>query len=381
MQKSKSMTIIICVFILTYIIIANLKLVFWNGNMYYYIINPFFWLMLCIILKFTMGNVNLNSKLEKTVRNYTYIAILIYIIIYALSGIILTFGKNPYLNTVSGILTNLWIFGVEIIAKEYVRFQLIQNVYGKNKYKIAILLSIIYVIGDLPISQILTSTINVAFIFAIFAKSIFPSLCKNLLCSYISINSSYYSAIIYNLLTNMFFWVSPILPNSPWIMNSIIDSSISIVLFLYIRYAKYKTSKFITKQEIKDANPRSIIILIVLVIFAVLFALGIFPIKPIAIATGSMKNELMVGDIAIIQKVDAKEIVVGDIIEYVVDDHSVVHRVIQKKQEDGIFYFKTKGDNNNTADNGIVTEKQLVGKMIFKIKYLGYPAIWLNISK
>ena len=33
------------------------------------------------------------------------------------------------------------------------------------------------------------------------------------------------------------------------------------------------------------------------------------------------------------------------------------------------------------ADNGIVTEKQLVGKMIFKIKYLGYPAIWLNISK
>ena len=381
MQKSKNMTILICIFILLYIFIANLKLIFLNNIIYYYIINPLFWLILCVFLKISIGKNRQSFKLEKKVRFYTYVAILIYIIIYALSGIFLTYGKNPYLTTFSGIITNLWIFGVEIVAKEYIRFQLIQNVYGRDKIKIAILLSAVYIVGDIGVWQFMTNTLSFAFVFRIIAQSIFPSLCKNILCSYIAINSSCYSAILYNLVTNLYFWIAPILPNSPWIMNAILDSSIAIILFLYIRFAKYKSSKFVTKQELKDSDPKNIIILIILVILAILFAIGIFPIKPIAIATGSMEKELMVGDVAIIQKVDAKDIVVGDIIEYTEDNHSVVHRVIQKKQVNGIYYFITKGDNNNTADSGYVTEKQVIGKVIFKIRYIGYPAIWLNLTK
>ena len=381
MQKSKNMTILICIFILLYIFIANLKLIFLNNIIYYYIINPLFWLILCVFLKISIGKNRQSFKLEKKVRFYTYVAILIYIIIYALSGIFLTYGKNPYLTTFSGIITNLWIFGVEIVAKEYIRFQLIQNVYGRDKIKIAILLSAVYIVGDIGVWQFMTNTLSFAFVFRIIAQSIFPSLCKNILCSYIAINSSCYSAILYNLVTNLYFLIAPILPNSPWIMNAILDSSIAIILFLYIRFAKYKSSKFVTKQELKDSDPKNIIILIILVILAILFAIGIFPIKPIAIATGSMEKELMVGDVAIIQKVDAKDIVVGDIIEYTEDNHSVVHRVIQKKQVNGIYYFITKGDNNNTADSGYVTEKQVIGKVIFKIRYIGYPAIWLNLTK
>ena len=381
MQKSKNMTILICIFILLYIFIANLKLIFLNNIIYYYIINPLFWLILCVFLKISIGKNRQSFKLEKKVRFYTYVAILIYIIIYALSGIFLTYGKNPYLTTFSGIITNLWIFGVEIVAKEYIRFQLIQNVYGRDKIKIAILLSAVYIVGDIGVWQFMTNTLSFAFVFRIIAQSIFPSLCKNILCSYIAINSSCYSAILYNLVTNLYFWIAPILPNSPWIMNAILDSSIAIILFLYIRFAKYKSSKFVTKQELKDSDPKNIIILIILVILAILFAIGIFPIKPIAIATGSMEKELMVGDVTIIQKVDAKDIVVGDIIEYTEDNHSVVHRVIQKKQVNSIYYFITKGDNNNTADSGYVTEKQVIGKVIFKIRYIGYPAIWLNLTK
>lgn len=379
MQKSKNITFLICLLISLYIIISNFKLMFLNNTLYYYIINPIFWLILCIILRITIGKKKQSFKLEKKVRFYTYVAILIYIIIYSLSGIFLTYGKNPYLTTISGMVTNLWIFGIEIIAREYIRYQLIQNVYGKDKTKVAMLLSVIYIIGDIELWKLTINKFNIAFIFKIIAQLMLPSICNNLLCSYIVINASFYSAILYNLLINLYFWVAPILPNSPWIMNAIIDSSIAIVLFLYIRYAKYKSSRFITKQELKDSNPKNIIILIILVILAILFAIGIFPIKPIAIATGSMENELMVGDVAIIQKMNANKIIVGDIIEFTKDNHSVVHRVIQKKQKDGILYFITKGDNNDTADSGYVTEKQVIGKVIFKIRYIGYPAIWLKL--
>ena len=36
---------------------------------------------------------------------------------------------------------------------------------------------------------------------------------------------------------------------------------------------------------------------------------------------------------------------------------------------------------NQMADSENVKEKQLIGKVIFKIKYLGYPAIWLHLQE
>ena len=91
-----------------------------------------------------------------------------------------------------------------------------------------------------------------------------------------------------------------------------------------------------------------------------------------------MVPALNVGDIAIIKKCDVNDIQVNDIIEYAMDDYTVVHRVIEIKQQDGQFYFVTKGDNNPKPDSELVTEDQLIGKCLFKIKYLGYPAIWIN---
>ena len=117
----------------------------------------------------------------------------------------------------------------------------------------------------------------------------------------------------------------------------------------------------------------------VAIILAIWFAIGIFPIKPVAIASGSMEEELHIGDVAIIQKCNANDVNVGDIIEYQMDGYTVIHRIIEKKQRKGEFYFVTKGDNNNSPDSEEVREDQLIGKVIFKIRYLGYPAIWLHI--
>ena len=68
---------------------------------------------------------------------YCLIGVLIYIITYMVSGLFITFGKNPYSTKIVGIITNIWILGSAIIAKEYIRYKLIQNVYEKDKIKIA----------------------------------------------------------------------------------------------------------------------------------------------------------------------------------------------------------------------------------------------------
>ena len=77
----------------------------------------------------------------------------------------------------------------------------------------------------------------------------------------------------------------------------------------------------------------------------------------------------------------------GDIIVF--DAHGVwldppaepiVHRVIDKKFEDGIWQFRTKGDANPSPDMGWVPESNIYGVVIFRIPWIGWVKIFLTES-
>ena len=378
MQKNKKATIIVILLILIYGLLAEFKLIPNINNIYLYIINPIVWIILIVFLKKILGKSYEVKKLKDDIISYSFIAVLAYIITYLISGLFITFGKNPYSRTLIGIITNIWIFAVPIIAKEYIRYKLINNVYEKDKIKIAILISTVFIILDLGLRRIVTSQITPLFIIETVSQILLPLMMKNLLYSYTAINSNYLPAIIYEIGTNLYLWLSPILPNAPWIMVAIVDSVIPLISFLYIRYDKNKMDRFRTKDKIKNSDPRNIIPLTICIILAIWFAIGIFPIKPVAIASGSMQPELYVGDVVIIKKCNSNDVEEGDIIEYQMEGYTVIHRVKHKNQKNGKFTFITQGDNNNTEDSEPVSEEQLIGKVIFKIRFLGYPAIWIH---
>lgn len=378
MQKNKKATIIIILAMLVYGLFAEFYLSIKTNKIYLYIINPIVWIGIAIFLKSMLGKSYEVKKLKKDIISYSFIAVLTYIIIYLISGLFITFGKNPYSRTLIGITTNLWIFATVIIAKEYIRYRLINNVYEKDKIKIAIYISIVYVILEMGLRRIVTATITPLFIMETSAQIILPLIMKNLLYSYTAINSNYLPAMFYELGTNLYLWLSPVLPNAPWIMTAIIDSVIPLILFLYIRYEKNKKDIFRTKEKLMNSDPRSIIPLTICIVLAIWLAIGIFPIKPIAIATGSMEPELHVGDVAVIKKCEANDVEEGDIIEYQMEGYTVIHRIQSKTQKNGQFTFITKGDNNDTEDSEPVSEEQLIGKVIFKVRFLGFPAIWLH---
>ncbi len=378
MQKNKKATIIIILAMLAYGLFAEFYLSIKINKIYLYIINPIIWIGIAIFLKTMLGKSYEVKKLKKDIISYSFIAVLAYIIIYLISGLFITFGKNPYSRTLVGIITNLWIFATVIIAKEYIRYRLINNVYEKDKIKVAVYISVVYVILEMGLRRIVTATITPLFIMETVAQIILPLIMKNLLYSYTAINSNYLPAMVYELGTNLYLWLSPILPNAPWIMVAIIDSVIPLILFLYIRYEKNKKDIFRTKEKLMNSDPRNIIPLTICIVLAIWFAIGIFPIKPIAIATGSMEPELYVGDVAVIKKCKANDVEEGDIIEYQMEGYTVIHRIKSKTQKNGQFTFITKGDNNNTEDSEPVSEEQLIGKVIFKVRFLGFPAIWLH---
>lgn len=378
MQKNTTLTIVFLMIICIYNILIEKFFLPNIHNIYTYILNPCVWIIFSVLLTFLVGKQFENNKIKKDIKMYAAIAVLVYIIVNLISGLFITFGKNPYSRNIVSFFINIWAFGTIIIAKEYIRNKLINNVYQKDKIKIAILISIIYIIIDFGIKKIVDSQITTYFVVNNFFQIIIPLTCKNILFSYIAIYSDWIASIIYELGVQSFSWISPILPNAPWVMTTIFESVIPIILILYIRFEKSKNDRFRTKEKIKNSEPKSIILFTICLILAIWFALGLFPIKPVAIATGSMEKELYMGDVAILKKCNANDVEVGDIIEYQMEGYTVIHRIIQKNQKNGRFVFITKGDNNNAEDRDPVTEEQLIGKVIFKIKYLGYPAIILH---
>lgn len=98
---------------------------------------------------------------------------------------------------------------------------------------------------------------------------------------------------------------------------------------------------------------------------------------PIAVVEGtSMKPKLREGDLVVIRGVrDVSSIEVGDIILFyspVNPEMYVIHRVINKVNIYGEWYFQTKGDNNPFPDRHLVSSDNVIGRVIFVIPYVGW---------
>ena len=212
MQKSKSFTLVTICLILVYGIIASLVLTTKLNFVYLYIINPVFYIVIAIILRILIGKQINNSKITKKSKEYAVIGALAYILISLLLGLIVTFGKNPYSKTLLGVLTNIWIFGSVVISKEYIRYKLINNVYEKDKIKIAVLISIVYVIVDMNINRFVTENLTAIFVIKQIFVNIIPLIVKNILFSYIAIYADFRASIIYQLIIDANLWIKPILP-------------------------------------------------------------------------------------------------------------------------------------------------------------------------
>ena len=95
------------------------------------------------------------------------------------------------------------------------------------------------------------------------------------------------------------------------------------------------------------------------------------------VVTESMVPEYLVGDAILVKSVSPEDLKVGDDITYLGEkesfaDRIVTHRIIEKeKKEDGTYKIVTKGVANEKEDPEI-TDSQVYGKVLYKIKSISY---------
>ena len=119
-------------------------------------------------------------------------------------------------------------------------------------------------------------------------------------------------------------------------------------------------------------------ILFVLAIVVILFAAScfIFGLKPSVVMSDSMNPSYSnvapyaKGSLAIIKKGGPYE--VGKPIAFYNGNMFVMHRLVDIQEENGVRYYITKGDANQTEDPARTLEESLVGHVLFSIPLIGY---------
>ncbi len=87
------------------------------------------------------------------------------------------------------------------------------------------------------------------------------------------------------------------------------------------------------------------------------------------------------GDVIILYKANRETIEIGDILVFQgTKPQPIIHRVVKIWEENGQFFYQTKGDHNSDSIQGTfgetkIDESRLLGKGILRIPYLG----WLKI--
>ena len=144
--------------------------------------------------------------------------------------------------------------------------------------------------------------------------------------------------------------------------------------------AKYTTNRRKGQAMKKLFSAVTTSLLIIVAVLAIMLAgVRLVGITPYTVLSGSMEPSIHVGSLIYTVKPDPKALEVGDVITYVIEGGTVVtHRIIEivpDESDASVLRFKTKGDNNNTADMGEpIHQNNILGKMLFTIPYLGYLA-------
>ena len=138
-----------------------------------------------------------------------------------------------------------------------------------------------------------------------------------------------------------------------------------------------------TKTIKKIWNWISGILVGVAVLLAVaLVGVRLIGLQPFVVLSGSMEPTYHVGSLIYVKDVDYQELKVGDPITYLINEKTVVtHRIIEvlvdEEDPDTIRYF-TQGDANEAPDGTSVHYKNIIGKPVFSVPYLGYVSNYIQ---
>ena len=260
-----------------------------------------------------------------------------------------------------------------IVTSEIIRFLLIGQKWKLSK----ILVLINMVLVDLVVYISVYDLTNFDDMLAVIGFIFFASIACNLLYDYISVRYGCNGIIVYRLITVLFVYIIPYIPDVYIFFRSFLRMVYPYLIYLTLEYTYSKTN-YATAYRDRKKNVITTTILLVTMTMIIALVSCRFTYGVLVIGSGSMTGTIDKGDAVIFKSYKGGSLKEGDIIIYIKEDIKTVHRIVKMENVNGEYRYFTKGDKNKEIDNGYRVKKDIVGVTIFKIKYIGYPTLWLR---
>lgn len=300
---------------------------------------------------------------------------IVQIVLYLLTGFLEGFSKNAISMSFNRFLTVILPIILILVVIELLRY-MISVKFEKNNL-IRILSITMFVLFDVTLFGSNVSFNSLDSVLEFFGITFFPSLVSNIIFDDMVVKYGYKPILVYRLLTTLCYYMLPIIPNMYILFRAIARIVIPLIFYFILSYMYDR----VTFQEVLKVKPKisisSIIILILVIIMAGLISCE-FRYGILTIGSGSMTGTLNKGDIAFFEKYNNQELEIGDIIIFKRGKRNIVHRITQVGIFNDEYVYKTKGDKNKLEDNGYVYQKDIQGIVHYRIKYIGYPSIWIR---
>ena len=294
---------------------------------------------------------------------------IIYIIIFYLMGYYKSTSTFSFYTIYHFILP----FVAIIISSELLRKRLLMQNGKASK----ILTFISMVLIDLVIYTGVYDVTKLDDMLTVLGFILFASISCNLLYNYITIRYGSKSVIIYRMITVLYAYFIPYIPDVYLFFRSFLRIIYPYIIYLILEwtYSKtnYATAYNDRKKNILSITTVLIVMSLIIALISCRFRYGI-----IVVGSGSMTGSINKGDAVVFEQYHNEPLKEGEVIIFKNINVDTVHRIVSIENINGVYRYYTKGDANQENDDGYRTKEDIKGIIRLKIPYIGYPTLWVR---
>ena len=355
------------------ILLLFLLLTLFESNIIPKIVLAIVLLIYMVISAFLLKKRKIISIYNKQVTILLVIFGFIYLAVFYLSGLYFGFYESVIKFSLRSLINYIVPTAVIIISSEVIRYVFISQQEKFSK----IVTMVMMVLIDLIVYAGIYNFTSVDDLIMMLGFVLFASISCNLLYNYITVRFGYKGIMFYRLITVLYVYFIPIIPNVYVFFRSFFRMLYPYFIYLVLEYTYSKTNFAIPyKDKRKRVVSNALLLLVassIIMLVSCKFRYGV-----LVIGSDSMTKEIDKGDVLFFERYDKQQIESGDVIVFKKGEMLIIHRVVDVKKVNNERRYFTKGDANKMLDDGYVTDKEISGVSLFRVKYLGYPTIWIH---
>jgi len=322
---------------------------------------------------------NINGKERRKLLQYVSFYCIGFIILEYGLGLLTGYIKTPYKNDIFILLKNIFPIILIIFLSEHLRYMIVKK--GEKNKIILLFVTLLFILIDLSLNVQYYDLSRKIDLLEFSTVVFLPSFFKNIMLTVFTYRYGMKPSVLYRLIMELYIYIIPITPDLGMYLDSVLLMVFPLLLNRIINYGFEKSKK---KAHNSKNQLRITVGIIIFIFIASIVALNsnLFRFWMAAVGSGSMEPTIDVGDLIIVDKGYQKnldKLSVGDVLVFKIGQNIYTHRITKINKENSKYSINTKGDRKGQIeDSWIVTNQDVIGVVKYKIKYIGYPTVWLS---